>query len=146
MRAFVPCIVQDASDQGCNAEISGLRSPHVILRTDSARFRSLVGLGPTSKVADFAIIVHMPCSIVVLEMKGRSYDVAEALIQIQNVVNALVARLPGSRIFPAVFSRSDDPITEKMWSARRIVVGSRSIPVQTRACGERVASLHGRLS
>jgi hypothetical protein len=98
------------------------------------------------KAADFAVIIHDRPSLVVLEMKGKSYDVSEAQEQLQNVIDVLFQRLPECRVFPAIFSNNSDPITAKMWDARRVRVGSKSIPVQTRHCGDSISSLHRNLS
>ena len=135
------CIAQEVSENSCDASASGLRRPFLILRTDSDIFRNATGL-VGRRAADFAVLVHGADALVVIEVKGRSYDVTEAFEQLQNVIGAMVQELPHCRVYPVVFARDHDPITKKMWGPRKIKVALKRIPVSLRGCGDRIVSVH----
>lgn len=97
------------------------------------------------KVADFALVTHQPASLVILEMKGKSYSVSDVRDKLENVANAMTTGLPSHRLLPAVFALRHDSMSTRMWKRYLVRVGAAEMKVQTRHCGAAAESLDGSL-
>ena len=134
------CQEHRLSDGGCIAKVDCLSTPLTIIRSDSAKFRCIIG-SPDSKQADFIVTEHSKMTTHVIEMKGRSYNAEEVTTQLQSTVDSYFGKFDccNRRLNPCLFAEHHNSVSLGVLRSKRVSwPHGRPVPISARECGKSI--------